>query len=113
MTTNTSAAALSSWKEIAVYLGKGLRTVQRWEHELALPVHRPVAHNQRIVIAAPAELNAWIFQQRMLNTNAEQVRADCRAQRAKLVALRAELVRQREVVRHAVDSLRSCIQRQE
>ena len=29
----------SSWKEIAAYLGKGVRTVQRWEAVLGLPVH--------------------------------------------------------------------------
>lgn len=32
---------LSGWKEIANYLGKGVRTVQRYEYELLLPVvHR-------------------------------------------------------------------------
>jgi hypothetical protein len=33
---------LSSWKEIARHFGKGVRTVQRWERELGLPIHRPV-----------------------------------------------------------------------
>jgi len=31
---------LNSWKEIATYLSRGVRTVQRWERELKLPVHR-------------------------------------------------------------------------
>jgi hypothetical protein len=31
---------LDSWKEIASYLGRGVRTVQRWECEEGLPVHR-------------------------------------------------------------------------
>lgn len=31
---------LNSWKEIATFLGRGVRTVQRWERELQLPVHR-------------------------------------------------------------------------
>jgi excisionase family DNA binding protein len=35
-----SHAILNSWKEIAGYLGRGVRTVQRWEQELHLPVHR-------------------------------------------------------------------------
>ncbi len=54
------SAVLSSWKEIAAYLGKGVRTVQRWERELALPVRRPIAHNKRIVIAVPDELDNWL-----------------------------------------------------
>ncbi len=54
------SAVLSSWKEIAAYLGKGVRTVQRWERELRLPVRRPVASNKRIVIALPAELDNWV-----------------------------------------------------
>jgi ElaB/YqjD/DUF883 family membrane-anchored ribosome-binding protein len=31
---------LHSWKEIAAYMGRGVRTVQRWERDLALPVRR-------------------------------------------------------------------------
>ena len=31
---------LNSWKEIADYLGRGVRTAQRWEVELHLPVRR-------------------------------------------------------------------------
>ncbi|HEV8130891.1 MAG TPA: hypothetical protein VGQ81_06545 [Acidobacteriota bacterium] len=33
---------LDSWKEIAVYLKRGVRAVQRWEKEEGLPVHRHV-----------------------------------------------------------------------
>jgi hypothetical protein len=29
-----------SWKEIAAYLGREVRTVQRWENTEGLPVHR-------------------------------------------------------------------------
>ena len=47
----------SSWKEIAAYLGKGVRTVQRWEAELELPVHRP--SDQGIVLAYESELQQW------------------------------------------------------
>ncbi len=31
---------LDSWKEIAAYLKRGARTVQRWERDEGLPVHR-------------------------------------------------------------------------
>ena len=37
---------LNGWKEIAAFLGKGVRTVQRWEREQGLPVHR-LQHLQR------------------------------------------------------------------
>ena len=63
MPAEGNSVVLSSWKEIAAYLGKGVRTVQRWERELNLPVRRPIAHNQRIVIAVPEELDQWIHRQ--------------------------------------------------
>jgi Tol biopolymer transport system component len=50
---------LDSWKEIASFLGRGLRTVQRWEREEQLPVHR-LGHARRgTVYADRAELLAW------------------------------------------------------
>lgn len=49
---------LSSWKEIAAFFGKGVRTVQRWEVTLGLPVHRP-GNIRSIVIADPKELREW------------------------------------------------------
>ena len=50
---------LDSWKEIAAFLGRGVRTVQRWEREEGLPVHR-LAHDKRgSVYAQRDELTAW------------------------------------------------------
>ena len=50
---------LDSWKEIAAYLGRGVRTVQRWEREEGLPVHR-LAHEKRgSVYADRDEVDAW------------------------------------------------------
>ena len=57
---------LSSWKEIAAYLGKGVRTVQRWERELGLPVHRPDARRERIVMAFEEELARWVQGQKQM-----------------------------------------------
>ena len=53
-------AFLSGWKEIANYLGKGVRTVQRYERELRLPVHRPNGKSAGSVIATKAELDSWV-----------------------------------------------------
>jgi hypothetical protein len=54
------SGVLNSWKEIATYLGRGVRTVQRWEAELQLPVHRPRGKNRSAVMAFRAELNEWL-----------------------------------------------------
>jgi len=53
------SVALTSWKEIGQYLGKGVRTVQRWERELALPIRRPAEASRGSVLAYPEELDAW------------------------------------------------------
>src|SRR5450759_1385660 len=50
---------LDSWKEIAAYLKRGARTVQRWEREEGLPVHRLPHEKLGSVYAYPAELDAW------------------------------------------------------
>jgi len=51
---------LNSWKEIAQYLDRGVRTVQRWEHELNLPVRRPWGKRRSVVLALRHEIDAWI-----------------------------------------------------
>jgi uncharacterized protein YukE len=54
-------AALTCWKDIAKYLGKGVRTVQRWEHELELPVKRPKGGGSKGPVAAATEdLDKWL-----------------------------------------------------
>ena len=50
---------LRSWKEIAVYLRREVRTVQRWEKQEGLPVHRHVHNKLSSVYAEKAELEAW------------------------------------------------------
>jgi Tol biopolymer transport system component len=50
---------LHSWKEIAQYLNRGARTVQRWEKTENLPVHRHMHERQGSVYAYKSELDAW------------------------------------------------------
>ncbi len=50
---------LESWKEIADYLKRGVRTVRRWEKEEGLPVHRHLHHKQGTIYAHKQELDAW------------------------------------------------------
>ena len=51
--------ALTSWKGIAQFFGREVRTVQRWEKEEGLPVHRHLHQRQSSVYADPEELAAW------------------------------------------------------
>jgi len=50
---------LESWKEIAAYLKRDVRTVIRWEKAEGLPVHRQVHQARSSVFAFPSELEAW------------------------------------------------------
>ena len=56
----TTVVVLNSWKEISSYLGRSVRTVQRWEADLGLPVRRPRAHSRSAVIAMSDELDVWL-----------------------------------------------------
>lgn len=52
---------LTCWKDIAQYLGKGVRTVQRWEQDFGLPVCRPTGVDHKsAVIAHRHDLDAWM-----------------------------------------------------
>jgi len=51
---------LESWKEISSYLQRSVKTCQRWEVELGLPIHRLDGTPSARVFADPDELDAWI-----------------------------------------------------
>src|SRR5512134_3519633 len=50
---------LESWKEIATYLNRSVRTLHRWEKEEGLPVHRQLHKELGSVFAYKSELEAW------------------------------------------------------
>lgn len=50
---------LDSWKEIAAYLRRGVRTVRRWERDEGLPVHRHVHRVLGSVYAFKSEIDTW------------------------------------------------------
>jgi Tol biopolymer transport system component len=50
---------LDSWKKIASYLKRDVRTVQRWEQREAMPVHRHLHDKLGSVFAFRSELDAW------------------------------------------------------
>ncbi|MBZ5566941.1 MAG: hypothetical protein LAN64_03730 [Acidobacteriia bacterium] len=88
------AAVLNSWKEIAVYLDRGVRTVQRWEHDLKLPVHRPKGKDRSAVLAFPVELDGWLMNTPIRNGGCVAVRAPAPelTQRARDLRMRSRLL---------------------
>jgi TolB-like protein len=50
---------LNSWKEIAAHLQRDVRTVQRWEKNEGLPVHRKLHDTLSSVYAYASELEEW------------------------------------------------------
>ena len=50
---------LNGWKEIATHLGRGVRTVQRWE-SLGLPIRRPKRKDRSAVTAFSDEVDEWL-----------------------------------------------------
>ena len=55
---------LNSWKEIAAYFDRDIRTVQLWEKSEALPIHRHEHNSRSSVYAFPSELDAWLHNRR-------------------------------------------------
>ncbi len=56
---SSSAHPFTTWKEIAAFFSRDVRTVQRWEKEEGLPVHRHLHHHQSSVYAYREELEQW------------------------------------------------------
>src|SRR5882672_6068256 len=59
MTTGNLVDRLDSWKEIASYLRRDVRTVQRWEKKEGLPVYRHQHEKLGSIYADRAELTEW------------------------------------------------------
>lgn len=54
-----SPGVLNSWKEIAAYLNRDVRTVMRWEETRGLPVHRLPGGPKSAVYGITSEIEAW------------------------------------------------------
>jgi hypothetical protein len=59
-TLEVRRSRLDSWKEIALYLGRQVRTVQRWEIREGLPVHRQFHVKAGTVCAFKHEVDTWL-----------------------------------------------------
>ena len=51
---------LDSWKEIAAHVRRDIRTVQRWEKQEGLPVHRHTHNRLGTVHGYRQEIDAWL-----------------------------------------------------
>jgi hypothetical protein len=56
-------ALLNSWKEIAAYMRRGVRTIQRWEND-GLPIRRVGTGNRAPVFAFSGEIDKWLHRHR-------------------------------------------------
>ena len=64
---------LDSWKVIAAYLDRDVRTVRRWERELGLPIRRVRGERGRSVFAYVSEIDAWLHKAPIEASRAEAV----------------------------------------
>ena len=72
MTMDDSArptGRLDSWKAIAAYLQRDVRTVRRWESTLGLPVRRVSSARGASVFAYQSEIDAWLKEPRAAGRN--------------------------------------------
>jgi hypothetical protein len=109
---------LSGWKEIANYLGRGVRTVQRYERDLGLPVRRPAGKPTGSVLATTAELDAWVaaspireaFQLTKLGTKPNSgTTQSIREGLAEMARLREQMLGLRNEVRTSLEILRQSL----
>jgi hypothetical protein len=59
---------LDSWKSIAEYLGRNVRTATRWAAERGLPVRRVPGGKRGAVFAFAEEIDAWLVSQDVATT---------------------------------------------
>jgi predicted DNA-binding transcriptional regulator AlpA len=107
---------LVGWKNVANYLGMGVRTIQRYEREHALPVRRPAGGLRGAVIATSAELDAWVaaspirdYFQLTSPKAPSSTFAEIQAGMRKMQDLCAEIRRMREEMKASMDTLHSTI----
>jgi hypothetical protein len=63
-------------EEIARYVGKGIRTVQRRESELGFPIRRVKPGRKSIVLATPTGIEAWVQAQRFPDGQLDSVESE-------------------------------------
>jgi Tol biopolymer transport system component len=74
MVERTPGDRLESWKEIAAYMRRDVKTVQRWEKREGMPVHRHLHDKMGSVYAFRTELDAWTSHRRPTTPDDESIR---------------------------------------
>lgn len=87
---------ISGWKEIAIHMNQGLRTVQRWEH-LGLPVHRVGKGKRAPVVAFAEELDAWERGIPRLVDEIRELKSKVTSLEAEIVSLKGEVTIAKEL----------------
>lgn len=108
---------LTGWKSIARHLGMGVRTVQRYERQMGLPIRRPAGKLRGAVLATKSELDAWVaaspiresFHLAGAASESQDVEA-IKRNLAKMGVLRDQMAALRSEVRASMLSLRESIQ---
>ena len=100
---------LSSWKEVASYLNRGMRTVQRWER-FGLPVHRMGDSSRAPVFAFANEIEGWLRNapSSLGLTNNHDARLS--TQRAKLTSRQRRLIEFAQELRHRALELMQAVE---
>jgi hypothetical protein len=109
---------LAGWKDISTYLGKGVRTVQRYEREMGLPIRRPAGKSRAAVVATKAELDAWVEASPYRDTltlprfvsNHQTVTASIKRGINEMHRLRDQMFDLRGEVKRTVSILQTCIE---
>lgn len=89
---------MDSWKDVAAYLKRSVPTVQRWEREEQLPVHRLQHKKQGTIFAYKAELDEWWRQRHAalerpeIQTEEPPLRGEANRQRANALIATVVLV---------------------
>ena len=60
---------LTSWKEIAAYLDRDVRTCVRWEQRYGLPVHRLERDSKAKVFAYKDQIDEWLAERSAAGTS--------------------------------------------
>jgi hypothetical protein len=56
-----SVETVGNWREISKYVGRGIRTLQRWETMYGFPIHRPSPTAKKgAVFSTKAEIDNWL-----------------------------------------------------
>ena len=104
---------LNSWKEISNYIGRGVRTVQRWEELYGLPVHRAAGRDRSAVYALSDEVDAWLRLGKMHEVPRERrdVTPQAAEQYRQLVERTSTLIERLRVLRQKSAEIRNQLER--